>query len=189
MTTSIISIPYFHIQASERLESKHENYISYISVLYHENVSENIRPMSSPLSWDEVSPELSEFSDCGVVSVKFYLCGLKTGQSSPYQLQIPKPVTEHRNISFTYTALLIRYPHHKTQGRTLCLPVHTEKILGAESTNMQHKQTAQCSSTATNRVQKCRWQQHQKNTALDPQAGVHLGIRTERLLQQQALKP
>lgn len=68
---------------------------------------------------------LSEFSDCGVVSVKFYLCGLKTGQSSPYQLQIPKPVTEHRNISFTNTTSLMHYPHHKTLGRTPWFPVHT----------------------------------------------------------------
>lgn len=117
-------MPYSHIQASERLESEQEN---YISILYRENVSEKMKPMSSPLSWDEVSPVLSEFSDCGVVSVKFYLCGLKTGQSSPYQLQIPKPVTEHRNISFTNTASLIHYPYHKTQGRTPSFPAHTSK--------------------------------------------------------------
>lgn len=167
---------YCHVQASERFESKHEN---YISILYPENVSENIRPMSPGLSWDEMSPMLSEFSDCGVGSVKFYLCGLKTGQSSPYQLQIPKPVTEHRNISFTDKILLIHYPHHKTGGRTSLLSSAYLKTLGAESTNMQHKQTAQSSTTGTKREQKCHWQQQQKNTAQDPQAGVHLGIRTE----------
>lgn len=170
-----------------RFESKHEY---YISVLYPENVNENIRPISFPLSCDEVSHMLSraEWLEWYLETyVKFYLCGLKTGQSSPYQLQIPKPVTEHRIISFTNTALLICYQYHKTQERILisqCICKNLECCfkVKAESTYMQHKQTTQYFTTAADMEQKWHWQQHQKNRALDPQARVHLGIKTERLV-------
>lgn len=91
--------------------------------------------------------------------VKFYLCGLKTGQSSPYQLQIPTPVTEHRNISFNNTALSICCQYHKTQDRILisqCLFKNLEHSfkVKAESTYMQHKQTMQYFATAVEMEQK-----------------------------------
>lgn len=138
-----------------------------------------------------------ELSDCGVLSEdtrKIYLCGLKTGQSSPYQLQIPKPVTEHRNIYFTNIALLTCYQYYKTQERSLisqCIFKNPERCfkVKAESTYMQHKETTQYFTAAVDTEQKSHWQQHQKNRALDTQAGGHLGIRAERLVQQRWLKP
>lgn len=123
-------------------------------------MSENIRPMSSltglwlqksfislhktnflspaAKGWGEPHAEWVQWHWSR--SAKFYLCGLKTGQSSPCQLQIPKPVTEHRNIYFTNTTLLIHYYITKKKGKNSLLSHAYLKILGAESTNMQHKE-------------------------------------------------
>lgn len=58
----------------------------------------------------------------------------------------------------------------------------------AESTYIQHKQTMQYFPTAVNMEQKQHWKQHQKNRVLDLSARVHLEMRMERLVQQQAPK-
>lgn len=101
----------------------------------------------------------------------------------------PKTCNRTQEYFFYKHSFVNTLPISQNTGKNSFLSSAYFKILGAESTNIQHKQTAPCSTTAMNREQKCRWQQHQKNTALDPRAGVHLGIRTQRLVQQQALNP